>query len=143
MKRSEPPKRKTPLPRPAKHLKRSRLKQQKGRVKPRPEGHEEPEYLEWLRSQDCRVAVVTGVYPGCMYPVEAAHVGESGLSMKCPDRESLPLCGYHHRVDGHDHATAKGVLGFFGSMTKEARREWYEEQIAICRALYAADGGKL
>lgn len=31
-------------------------------------------------------------------PTEAAHVGERGLSQKCDDRETIPLCAKHHRL---------------------------------------------
>lgn len=37
-------------------------------------------------------------------PTEAAHVGEHGLSQKCPDREAIPLCG----VTTHMHGPASG-----------------------------------
>ena len=34
---------------------------------------------------------------------EVAHVGERGLSQKCSDRETIPLCGCHHRTGNTSH----------------------------------------
>lgn len=39
---------------------------------------------------------------------EIAHVGERGLSQKCPDRETIPLCVWHHRT-GPESAHRAGV----------------------------------
>lgn len=39
--------------------------------------------------------------------VEAAHVGFRGLGQKCPDRQTVPLCAFHHRAGPH----AAHVLG--------------------------------
>jgi hypothetical protein len=49
-------------------------------------------------------------------PTECAHVGAKGLSQKCPDCESLPLCALeHHRVgpEAH-HVLGKRFWGFHG-----------------------------
>ena len=48
-------------------------------------------YLAWLRKLPCIVC-------GKQRFVEAAHVGERGLGQKCPDRQALPLCSWHHRM---------------------------------------------
>jgi hypothetical protein len=34
---------------------------------------------------------------------EVAHVGDRGLGQKCPDRETVPLCGEHHRTGRKAH----------------------------------------
>jgi hypothetical protein len=34
---------------------------------------------------------------------EAAHVGKRGLSQKCNDLETIPLCQDHHREGPHAH----------------------------------------
>lgn len=34
---------------------------------------------------------------------EVAHVGDRGLSQKCSDRETLPLCVVHHRTGKEAH----------------------------------------
>lgn len=67
----------------------------------------DPAYLEYIRSLRCCVCVhieATSswreVHPrGTMQKslTEAAHVGPRGISQKCPDRETLPLCALHHR----------------------------------------------
>lgn len=38
-----------------------------------------------------------------MYRTEAAHVGQRGLSQKCSDRETIPLCAFHHRTGPESH----------------------------------------
>lgn len=57
-------------------------------------------YLIFIRSLACCVCTrvrVWNVYLG-IYRTEAAHVGDRGLSVKCPDRETIPLCSWHHRL---------------------------------------------
>jgi len=51
-------------------------------------------YLEYIRSLPCCVCPLDAPQTS---PTEAAHVGPRGLSQKCPDRETLPLCALHHR----------------------------------------------
>jgi len=113
------------------------------RPRPRPEGHEDPDYLAFLRVLDCRAAVALNSYQFCEGPMTAAHVGDRGIGQRCPDSEAISLCTYHHLRDAHDHATTAGQLGFLASMTAEQRREWYAEQIAACRSLYLAATGRL
>lgn len=79
-------------------------------------------YLEWIRQEPCIICdpfaypglllkratpVVTGIgYPlnlVRMFQTEAAHVGLRGLGQKCSDRETIPLCGYHHRLGPDSH----------------------------------------
>ena len=62
------------------------------------------DYLAWIHTLAC---VCCG-----SKRVEAAHVGDRGLSQKCPDRQTIPLCVAHHRIG----PTASHVLGkkFFG-----------------------------
>lgn len=53
-------------------------------------------YLSFIRSLMCWVCERGGhVQDG---PTEAAHVGQRGLSQKCGDRQTLPLCARHHRT---------------------------------------------
>ena len=124
-----------PLPRPSKHLKRSRLKQGR-RKKPRPEGHVDEAYKAWCRLQDCRVAVALNSWRTCQGPMEPHHAGEHGLSQLPPDSTCIPLC-----FGCHDNRH-RG-LGFFKGMPKAERRAWEDEQVGICRAMYAEDGGIL
>jgi hypothetical protein len=61
-------------------------------------------YLRWIRTQSCVVCSLCAVrvarYAAHM---EAAHVGERGLGQKCPDRQAIPLCAYHHRIGPHSN----------------------------------------
>ena len=48
-----------------------------------------PEYMAWIAEQPCCICGA--------WPVEVAHVGARGMSQKCSDLETLPLCVAHHR----------------------------------------------
>lgn len=52
-------------------------------------------YLEWLHTLGC---VCCG-----SKRVEAAHVGDRGMSQKCPDKQAIPLCSAHHRTGPQAH----------------------------------------
>ena len=70
-----------------------------------------PAYLRWIRTQPC-------VVRGCGHSfrfVEAAHVGERGLSQRCSDLETIPLCSHHHRT-GRDsqHRLGKAFWAHHG-----------------------------
>ena len=56
-------------------------------------------YLEWIRNLPCCICALYGTKQA--KPTEAAHVGDRGLSQKCPDREAIPLCEWHHREGPH------------------------------------------
>jgi hypothetical protein len=58
-------------------------------------------------------------------PTECAHVGRRGLSQKCPDCESLPLCAIkHHRIGPESHhRLGKRFWGFHGLNRVELIRE--------------------
>jgi hypothetical protein len=65
-------------------------------------------YLQWLRTLPCVVCSLWGFsIKGYSGWIETAHVGQRGMSQKCPDREALPLCVWHHRMGPH----AVHVLG--------------------------------
>lgn len=106
------------------YLNRAPLK--RGRRKKRPEGWDDPAYLEWIRRWPCYVclrmkcrkysfsflemiddrvarasAAVSTLY--CCGRTEAAHIGQRGLRQKCKDREAMPLGQKHHL-----HQTAGG-----------------------------------
>lgn len=65
----------------------------------RPDPKQDPGYRAWIRTLPCCICQQWGFlikgYPGT---VECAHVGARGLGQKCPDRETLPLCVWHHRT---------------------------------------------
>lgn len=55
-------------------------------------------HLKWIRQQPCCV-------PGCEWRgiIHAHHIrtaANSGTGMKPPDRDTVPMCGPHHR---HGH----------------------------------------
>ncbi len=71
-------------------------------------------YLEWIRDLPCVMCLASAeavratnlelLSAGWLGQsrvqrsrTEAAHVGDRGLSQKCPDREAVPLCREHHR----------------------------------------------
>jgi hypothetical protein len=76
-------------------------------------------YLEWIRSLPCVCCFVVlwsdilaglqsweslmDVFARQHRGTESAHIGERGLSQKCPDREAAPLCGWHHRTGPESH----------------------------------------
>ena len=92
--------------------------------RPLPEGHVDEPYKAWCRAQPCCV-------PACgVSPCEPHHAGQHGLSQLPPDSTCIPL-------DPHHHDERHRLLGFFRTMSKAARREWEDEQIAIHRARYA------
>lgn len=66
-------------------------------------------YLEYIRSLPCAICVLLAGLIEANHGVsrlnqlsktEAAHVGERGLSQKCSDRETIPLCGIEHHREG-------------------------------------------
>lgn len=73
-------------------------------------GEEDPKYLKWIRLQSCVVCSAWDLKPVRYVSrrVEAAHVGPKGMSQLCPDRETLPLCVWHHTEGPQSH---HGPLG--------------------------------
>jgi hypothetical protein len=75
-------------------MRQKRLRPRRGRIL-------DAAYLGWIRRQPCSV-------PGCKSRyVEAAHVGDRGLGIRCDDRQAIALCSGHHRL----RADAQHVLG--------------------------------
>ncbi len=70
------------------------------RRKPRRGVVKDREYLAWIRDQPC--ALSSPLILHC-YAIEAAHVGDRGLGQKCSDRETIPLCQWHHRIGTKSH----------------------------------------
>jgi hypothetical protein len=70
----------------------------------------DPEYLDWIRSLPCLLCCRQpgGFRGSCALQntrTEAAHVGARGLGQKASDRETIPLCAYHHRIGATSHHT--------------------------------------
>lgn len=79
------------------------------RRKPRANRHDDPDYLNWIRSLGCVCCVWRHKSEKGWIAwfqttrTEAAHVGMRGLAQKCSDRETIPLCALHHRTGEHAH----------------------------------------
>jgi hypothetical protein len=56
-------------------------------------------YLEYIAAHVCICCWKLGIEQ--LHRTEVAHVGERGLSQKCPDREAIPLCTLHHTEGKH------------------------------------------
>ena len=77
----------------------------------------DPAYLKWIRTLPCVCCAIGDWGPGWLevlcrslgavgVRLEAAHVGKRGLSQKCNDRETIPLCRWHHRTGPESHHRA-------------------------------------
>jgi hypothetical protein len=61
----------------------------------------DPAYLEFVAGTVCICCRKDGsVQRG---RTEVAHVGPHGFSQKCPDRETVGLCSWHHREGPKAH----------------------------------------
>lgn len=54
----------------------------------------DPEYLKWLRDQNC--CVVDNMLTRHGWPSDAAHTTVNGRSSKGDDTQCIPLCRSHH-----------------------------------------------
>lgn len=81
---------------------------------PRKDPNLNPAYRAWVRSLPCTVCHQWGITRRQFGPVECAHVGKRGLSRKCSDLETIPLCVWHHRLGPQSHhALSKGFWSFW------------------------------
>lgn len=64
-------------------------------------GLKDPTYLQFIASLPCVVCVAWESDQRTRTTV--AHVGDRGLSQKCSDRETLPLCVDHHQEGKNAH----------------------------------------
>lgn len=115
-------------------------------------------YLEWIRSLPCICCLCLtwsdwlkskldtfGLLFGpdrMLRRNEAAHVGRRGLSQKCSDRETVPLCALHHRTGilSH-HVLGKGFWAYWKidrDALVKALNERYEEEHANAIARVAS-----
>lgn len=82
-----------------------------GRRKPLRFGgiQQNPEYLEFIRSQVCILLGLRGLARKklhahvCNGRVEAAHTGPHGLKQKAADESALPMCAAAHRTGTRSH----------------------------------------
>lgn len=59
---------------------------------------------------------------------EVAHVGMRGLSQKCDDRCTIPLCGLHHRVGREAHHKLGKLFFEHHGTDKDALVKFYNEK---------------
>ena len=84
-----------------------------------------PEYLAWVRRQQCIMC------RGNIMRSQAHHAGERGLGQRSSDLEAVPLCPTCHR-GWHD---ATGLfLGRTHTQRAEAAASWIAETQARARA---------
>lgn len=110
----------------------------------------DPARLEWIRTLPCVACVgmecflrllagahtwgdIARIHQRQRFPSESAHVGDRGLSQKCPDSEAIPLCSIGHHREGKysAHVLGCGFWRFHGldkeALIKELNRR-YEER---------------
>lgn len=93
---------------------------------------DDPDYCAWLRTQRCRMAV----HDPCGGPLEVHHRRDmTGLGLRPPDRDAMPLCRKHH-------AALHGMVGPFRSMDKAARKSWELHQVAMLRTRWDLEQGR-
>lgn len=85
-----------------------------------------PEYLAWLHTLPCFICSRFGLEQ--TGPSRSCHIGERGLSQKCPDTEAVPACDLHHTESPY-------------SLHKAGKRFW--ELWAIDKAQLLAEYQKL
>lgn len=86
----------------------------------------DPDYLEWVRTQPCAVALFPflGATP-CRGPIEAHHPIGAGMALKNADREAFALCQQHHVPEFH--ALKGAFYGWLKSRLKTWQREMSRE----------------
>lgn len=86
-------------------------------------------YLLWLRSQRCEV---TGSLATHVEAVEPAHIGTTGVGIKSPDNEAIPLChtmhGISHRIGFaqfiRQFAPNELIVAAFRAYARERHQRW-------------------
>ena len=98
-------------------IKRTPLKRRPRKVR----RNEDPAYLDWIRTLPCVICLRD--YPIQLGATEAAHIGQRGFAQKSSDRETIPLCGRHHRwgKDAH-HVLGKHFFERHGLNREELIR---------------------
>ena len=52
-------------------------------------------YLDWLKKRHCAVVGHSGL-ERALQPIDPAHGPSSGMRVKGPDNEAVPMCRTHH-----------------------------------------------
>ncbi len=106
----------------------------------------DPKYRVWIRSLPCLICFIESwkrnaywtIWPTAIPAMqrglgrtEHAHVGDRGLSQKCDDRESLPLCRWHHTQGPESaHRAGKRFYEIWG-IEKEATVKAFQAQYGL------------
>jgi hypothetical protein len=120
-------------------MKRSPIRRRR-RTKHQENNVQHAEYLHWVHSQPCA---------GCGYvgeAIQAAHVGQGGTGLKHgSDAETIPLCGPRRvewQLGGTDyvgcHFHHDNCSGQFRLFTREQRRTWDADQVAVHQGRFEA-----
>lgn len=93
-------------------------------------------YTAWIHTQPCCMEDVGG-HVCRTGRIEQSHLRNmTGLGLKAPDIQSVPMCSTLHRA-WEAHSV------WFSGWTKEQRLAWMLERIAVTQAAYLRDGGVL
>lgn len=65
---------------------------------------------------------------------EVAHVGTRGLSQKCSDRETLPLCVIHHRTGPDSHHTLGRRFWTYHGIDRDALLKYFNDRYEVEKA---------
>jgi hypothetical protein len=85
----------------------------------------------WIRTQPCCSPAPPSYHDG---PIDPHHTGKRAMGRKADDDTCVPLCRRCH--DAWDEPDFSTSTGPFHGWTREQKREWAAEQVAIYRAKY-------
>ena len=96
---------------------------------------EDADYLQFIAGLPCVACDKTEALQGGRS--ECAHIGNRGLSQKCPDRETIPLCARHHRTGTYAlHRLGKNWWTLHGidkdALVKELNERYEKEKSNGC-----------
>lgn len=111
----------------------------------RSKGLKDKEYLEWIASLPCVICMhlwqglqrrersmqmieerLMGNHQRTF--TEVAHVGTRGLSQKCSDRETLPLCVIHHRTGPDAHHKLGRRFWTYHGLDRDAFLKYFNDR---------------
>lgn len=78
-----------------------------------------PHYLAYIALQDCAACHILGMDQ--VTPTTVHHISNRGISRKCPDFWTIPLCADHHLhgAQSIDRLGKKGMLDMLGVASYE------------------------
>ena len=91
-------------------------------------------YLAWLHTLPCAVST-PAVHRDLAMSTNLARI-EAVLSQRCPDREAIPLCAFHHREGASSHHKLGKLFWTFHGLDKAELiakyQKKYEEERCQC-----------